>query len=104
MRSASSNVRLRGGRQGWRVGELLLPRRPLAAALGAGASWPVALLIAWDAAGIAFLVRVVSTIWRCDASGTERRAASEDDSRSAAEALLLAAGVASLIAVGFVLA
>src|SRR6266508_2224015 len=75
----------------------------LAAALTAGASWSVALLIAWDVAGITFLVRVFSTIWRCDASGTARLAASEDDSRSAAEALLLAAGVASVIAVTSVL-
>ncbi len=108
MTSRSSNVRLRGGRQGLAGRRALVAAAvaaaTLAAALTAGASWPVALLIAWDVAGITFLVRVFSTIWRCDASGTARLAASEDDSRSAAEALLLAAGVASLIAVGFVLA
>lgn len=62
------------------------------------------MLVAWGATAIVFLGWVWSTIRRSDGSETERLAASEDASRTAAEALLLAAGVASLVAVGFVLA
>jgi uncharacterized membrane protein len=80
------------------VGAVTLP-----GAAAAGASWPVALLVAWGATAIVFLGWVWLTIRHSDGSETERIAASEDASRTAAEALLLAAGVASLVAVGFVL-
>ncbi len=76
----------------------------LAAVSAAGASWSVALLLAWEAGATVFLVWVWTSISGFDGSETERLAASEDTSRPTAEALLLVAGVASLIAVGFVLA
>ena len=76
----------------------------LAVALAAGAPWSAALLVAWDAAAAVFLVWVWATAVRRDSGGTARIAASEDDSRTASEALVLGASVASLIAVGFVLA
>ena len=70
----------------------------------AGASWPVGLLLAWGATATVFFGWVLVTIGHADGPQTERLAASEDASRTAAEALLLSAGVASLVAVGFVLA
>src|SRR5262245_47274060 len=76
----------------------------LAVAWAAGASWAVAALFAWEAGAVVYLVWVWSTIGRADQAATERLAASEDSSRAATEWLLLTAGVASLIAVGFVLA
>ena len=76
----------------------------LGAALAVGASWSLALLAAWDTAAAMFLAWVWWTVARLDSAGTERTAAAEDDSRAASEALLLGAGVASLIAVAFVLA
>ena len=75
----------------------------LAGVLLAGATWSVAALAAWDAAALVVLIRVWSKVARLDAQGTAQLARSEDDSRTAAEALLLSAGVASLIAVAFTL-
>jgi uncharacterized membrane protein len=74
------------------------------AAAAGGASWSVTVLLAWEAGAAVFLVWVWSTISRGDVSDTRRLAASEDASRTVAEGLLLVAGVASLVAVGFVLA
>jgi uncharacterized membrane protein len=108
MASGSSNVQRGAGRQGLSgrraAVAAAVAAATLVAAWAADASWSVAVLIAWDVAAATMLVWVFATVWRCDASGTERLAASEDDSRPAAEALLLAAGASSLIAVGFVLA
>ncbi|HET8874192.1 MAG TPA: DUF1345 domain-containing protein [Gaiellaceae bacterium] len=108
MTAASATGRRSGARRG------LADRRALVAAVvgavtllgaaAAGASWPVGLLVAWGATAIVFLGWVWLTISHSDGSETERLAASEDASPTAAEALLLSAGVASLVAVGFVLA
>jgi uncharacterized membrane protein len=70
----------------------------------AGTSWSVALLAAWDAWAAVFLLWVWSTIVRKDPAATASMANDEDDSHTAAEATLLAAGVASLVAVAFTLA
>jgi uncharacterized membrane protein len=69
-----------------------------------GASWAMAALIASDIAAIVFVGWVWATIARADADATARIARSEDASRAAAEAILLGAGAASLIAVIFTLA
>jgi len=75
-----------------------------AIALGAGASWSVAALFAEDAAAVIFLGWVWQTIARSDVEATARIARAEDASRTAADAVLLSAGTASLIAVVFALA
>jgi uncharacterized membrane protein len=75
----------------------------LAAAWAAGATWSVAAVLAWDTVAAVFLVRVWPRVARLDGAEAARAAASEDDSRASAEALLLAASVASLFAVGYVL-
>ena len=68
-----------------------------------GTSWAVAALCASDVAALVFIAWVWTTVARADALTTARRARSEDASRAAAEAVLLGAGAASLVAVAFTL-
>ena len=75
-----------------------------ALALVPGASWSVAALIAMDAASLIFVIQVWFTVAGLDAAETERVAGPEDESPLAAEVVLLAAGVASLLAVVFTIA
>jgi uncharacterized membrane protein len=74
-----------------------------AVAVVAGASWSVAALAAEDVAALVFLGWVWASIARADAAATARIALSEDSSRPAAEAVLVGAGLTSLIAVVFTL-
>ena len=74
-----------------------------ALAVSRGASWSVAALFAEDVAALVFLVWVWSTIATADAPATSRLARNEDASRAAAEAVLIGAGAASLLAVVFTL-
>lgn len=74
-----------------------------ALAVSRGASWSVAALFAEDVAALVFLVWVWSTIATADAPETSRLARNEDASRAAAEAVLIGAGSASLLAVVFTL-
>jgi uncharacterized membrane protein len=76
----------------------------LAAALAAGSPRSVAALAGWDAAAVVFLLLVWSTVAHLDASGTATSAKAEDASPTETEAVLVGAGTASLIAVGFTLA
>jgi len=75
-----------------------------AVALGSDASWSVAALTACDGAALVFVVWVWGTITGADAGTTARRARAEDASRPVSEAVLVGAGMASLVAVGFTLA
>jgi uncharacterized membrane protein len=75
-----------------------------AIALLDGASWSVAVLCASDVAALVFVVWVWSTVARADPAETARVARAEDASRAAAEAILVGAGVASLLAVVLTLA
>jgi uncharacterized membrane protein len=72
--------------------------------LSLGASWSVAALCASDVAALVFLVWVWATVAGADAAVTARIALAEDASHAAAEAILVAAGAASLLAVAFTLA
>ncbi|MEV0393842.1 DUF1345 domain-containing protein [Polymorphospora rubra] len=60
-------------------------------------------LVGWDVTAAVYLIWVWSAIWRMDAATTARLALREDPSRGVTDVLLLAACVASLVAVGFVL-
>ncbi|MER7416920.1 DUF1345 domain-containing protein [Micromonospora peucetia] len=60
-------------------------------------------LAGWDAAALSWLVLVWHKLWRMDARWTARLAVYEDPNRAARDALLLAACLASLLAVGVVL-
>src|SRR5258705_354631 len=75
-----------------------------ALAAAAGASWSVAALCASDVAALVFVGWVWATVARAGAAATARIARAEDASRAAAEAVLIGAGVASLLAVAFTLA
>lgn len=72
-----------------------------AAVAGTGRAAP---LTGWDILALVFGVWVWSTVWRLDAETTAGHARREDPSSPLADAVLLAAAIASLIAVGIVLA
>src|SRR5262249_60586217 len=76
----------------------------LVAAWLAGAPWAAALLVAWDATAVVYLASVWWSVATLTAARARQIASAEDDSRRAAEAMLVAASVASLVAVGFILA
>lgn len=105
----TARERSRGGRHHGR-----LAARRLGAAAGAGAlaaaaaglaglSWSLALTFGWDAAALVFLVWTITRIAPKSAAETEAHAQLEDESRAKADAMLLTACVASLVAVAFVL-
>jgi uncharacterized membrane protein len=72
-----------------------------AAVAGTGRAAP---LIGWDILALVFGVWMWSTVWRLDAEAAAAHARREDPSSHLADAVLLAAAIASLIAVGIVLA
>jgi uncharacterized membrane protein len=63
-----------------------------------------AALIGWDAAAAAYAAWVWSAIWPLDSEHTAPLAGRQDPTRATSDLLLLTAAVASLVAVGFVLA
>jgi uncharacterized membrane protein len=65
--------------------------------------WGMAVVAGWDAAAIAFLISVWPIIIRADSGNVVQLAKREDETRSSATVLLLAASVASLLGVGFAL-
>ena len=75
-----------------------------AIALGVGASWSVAALCASDVGALVFVVRVWVTIAGAKEEATARHALAEDASRAVSESVLVGAGAASLLVVGFTLA
>jgi uncharacterized membrane protein len=89
------------GRRG--AGALAVAAATLAAALFAGAAVPVAITGSW---GVAALV-LVSWIWlpvmQMDAGETKAHARTEDSSRLLADATVLVASIASLVAIGYTL-
>lgn len=74
-----------------------------AAALSPFVVWQVTVLGGWDAAALMFLLSVWVFAYGADASATERFARREDLGRETARVLLLASGLASLVAVGLAL-
>jgi uncharacterized membrane protein len=74
----------------------------VAGTLIAGASWSVATLGGFDVAALVFMMGVWMQVWPRDARETATIAGAEDE-RIVAEAVLVGAGAASLVAVGFTL-
>jgi uncharacterized membrane protein len=70
------------------------------AAVTSGFLFPI---VAWDLTSAVYLVWVWLTIARCDAERTAELAMPEDPTRRSADLIVLAAAVASLVAVGVVL-
>ena len=68
-----------------------------------GGTWAISVSAGWTAAAAMFLVAVWRTVLTLSSSQTKNGARIEDDSRAAADAVLLAASVASLLSVAFVL-
>jgi uncharacterized membrane protein len=68
-----------------------------------GTSIPVAMLVGWIVVALLFLVAVWAMIGWLDADQTARVARAEDSSRPASDLVLIGAGTASLLAVGFTL-
>lgn len=83
-----------------RVGAIALV---VAVAVAVGASWPIAALVGWDASALVFTAWVGLTVAVAN-DGTTARLASLEDSRPAGELILICAGIASLLVVGFALA
>jgi uncharacterized membrane protein len=75
------------------------------AGVGAGAlvalpgSWQIGTLVGWDVAAGLYVAWTWATIWHRDPAETERLALREDPGRATADALLLVASVASVLAV-----
>ncbi|MEU7918029.1 DUF1345 domain-containing protein [Micromonospora zamorensis] len=65
---------------------------------------PLAALAGWDVGALSWLVLVWHKIWPMDAEGTAELAVHEDPNRAIRDALLLVACLASLLAVGLVVA
>jgi uncharacterized membrane protein len=75
----------------------------LLGSLQAGAAWDVAVSGAWSTGALLILLWVWLDIAPKDAAATAEHAQSEDLSRTAADATLLAASVATLVAVAYTL-
>jgi uncharacterized membrane protein len=76
------------------------------AAAGAAAwvaPWQVSSLLAWDTGAAVFCAWVWITVRGADAATTQRIATREDDSRPAADLVLIAASLSSLLGVGLAL-
>jgi uncharacterized membrane protein len=63
-------------------------------------SWQVGTLVGWDVAAAVYVIWAWATIWHRDAAATARLALREDPGRATADALILVASVASVLAVG----
>jgi uncharacterized membrane protein len=59
-------------------------------------SWQLAVLAAWIAAAVLYLVLVWSLIWPADGAETERASTREDDSRTARGVIILTSSLVSL--------
>jgi uncharacterized membrane protein len=66
--------------------------------------WALGTLVGWDVVCGVYMTWVWSTIWNLGPEETARLAEHEDPTRATADMLVLSAAVASLVAVGFVLA
>jgi uncharacterized membrane protein len=63
-------------------------------------SWQIGTLVGWDVAAVVYLAWTWATVWRRDAAATARLALREDPGRPVADALLLVASMASVLAIG----
>jgi uncharacterized membrane protein len=92
---------------GWARGASAATRVSIAAVAGvcAGAltalpgSWQTGTLVGWDVAALVYVAWTWRTIWHRDAAATARLALREDPGRPVADAVLLVASVASVLAV-----
>jgi uncharacterized membrane protein len=64
------------------------------------ASWQIGTLAGWDVAAGVYVAWTWATVWHRDAAATARLALREDPGRPIADALLLVASMASVLAIG----
>lgn len=74
-----------------------------AVATGVLGAWPYAAITGWAAACIVYIVWVWTVVWRMDETRTREHAILEDPGRRISDFLLLAASLASVLAVVFIL-
>ena len=72
-------------------------------ALVVGGGWTVALTGAWGTTAFVTAFQIWWRIWPMDAAETAKHAQAEDYSRAISDLIVISAGVASLVAVGFAL-
>jgi len=70
---------------------------------GRVAPWQVVSLLGWDTTALVMVAWVLPVVLRCDSPATAALATREDDSRAAADLVLVLAGLASLVGVGLAL-
>ncbi|GAC1323815.1 MAG: DUF1345 domain-containing protein [Mycobacteriales bacterium] len=87
-----------------RAGVAALAGLAAAAGLAALGAWQLAPVTFWDVAALVFLCWTAASIWGFDGAQTRGHAMREDPSRPVTSVLLLGAAVASLAAVGLVIA
>jgi len=83
---------------------LLIGLAALLVATSSSISWKIALLLGWDAAALVFAAWVWLSIGHLDGELTSKHALREDPSRFVSDVVILCGSVASLAAVGIVLA
>jgi uncharacterized membrane protein len=94
---------------GWHATDMRRLVTVLAAGLIAGLiliwfmTWALALVGGWDAAALTFLLATWPIILRAEGARAAELASREDDTKNTARALLVSAGVASLLGAGYAL-
>jgi uncharacterized membrane protein len=99
-RAPRTRPRISAGAQ---IGLSALIGTAIAAVVASFTRWSLLPLLAWDISAVVYLAWVWTTIWRLDAERTAQYAVPVDPTRAAADALVLAAAVVSLLAVALLL-
>jgi uncharacterized membrane protein len=100
---ASINERMRTATAGQRVTVAMLAGAVAGVVVSLVTVPSAAVLAGWDVAVVIYLVWVFIAVWRLNPGTTARLAKREDGSSAVAELVVLAAGTAMLVAVGFAL-
>ena len=100
---ASISERMRTASAGQRVTVAMLAGAVAGVVVSLVTVPSAAVLSGWDVAVVIYLVWVFIAVWRLDPGSTGRLAKREDPSSAVAELVVLAAGTAVLVAVGFAL-
>ena len=100
---ASSAGRMRPASSGRRVTVALLGGAVVGGIVSLFTVPAASILVGWDVAVVIYLAWVWSSAWRLDPGDTAELAKAEDPSTAVAELIVVAAGTALLVAVGFAL-
>ena len=100
---ASVSERMRTASAGQRVTVAMLAGAVAGVVVSLVTVPSAAVLAGWDVAVVIYLVWVFIAVWRLNPGTTARLAKREDPSSAVAELVVLAAGTAMLVAVGFAL-